>query len=399
VSPALVNKLRSAHPFYTLQYNNRLLLVLETVAGEPVEVLPGYPVGYVSRATTAEVMEEAAAEERRADMSKRRREEEVDKMAEAQGERGSNKRRKSKEEKDTPTELESRKKICHSSSHSSTQSEAAENGVSHEISGTLRASVASSTVPSAAAAGPLPSTSQAVLCVSGPVACTSHSIPAVQSTSHSVSSVSITSRDALTVPRTSHSVAAVAGLVPSTSHAVPAVLNTSHAVPAVSITSHAIPAVASNSHAIPAISGPVPSSSHAVPAVPCSSPAVPTVPSPSCTDAMEVDTLAKKIQRQDPDVRVLASAADKLMNTTEAGAGAPHASCRGIVCLDVETISDGEYTQFTQIGAVLSLKGEVFDFYAQVGESSGTSRNCWQRFCTPSNGFFAKGTPEICLKT
>ena len=39
----------------------------------------------------------------------------------------------------------------------------------------------------------------------------------------------------------------------------------------------------------------------------------------------------------------------------------------GILCLDVETITDGAYSQFTQIGAVLSLGGgQTFTFGAQV---------------------------------
>ena len=40
----------------------------------------------------------------------------------------------------------------------------------------------------------------------------------------------------------------------------------------------------------------------------------------------------------------------------------------GILCLDVETITDGAYSQFTQIGAVLSMRGgRTSTFGAQVG--------------------------------
>jgi hypothetical protein len=39
----------------------------------------------------------------------------------------------------------------------------------------------------------------------------------------------------------------------------------------------------------------------------------------------------------------------------------------GIVCLDVEVVSDGAYSQFSQIGAVLSIRGRIFSFRAQVG--------------------------------
>ena len=49
------------------------------------------------------------------------------------------------------------------------------------------------------------------------------------------------------------------------------------------------------------------------------------------------------------------------------GAGA--ASGTAILCLDVETITDGAHSQFTQIGAVLSMGGgQTFTFSAQVGE-------------------------------
>jgi hypothetical protein len=94
-----------------------------------------------------------------------------------------------------------------------------------------------------------------------------------------------------------------------------------------------------------------------------------------------VNSLAKKIQRQDSFLSVLASCPDKLINTkdsflkTPAAPGASQAFCRGIVFLDVETMSDGEYTQFTQIGAVLSRNGEVFNYYAEVGERKvGTNK-------------------------
>jgi hypothetical protein len=49
----------------------------------------------------------------------------------------------------------------------------------------------------------------------------------------------------------------------------------------------------------------------------------------------------------------------------------PKGFCRGIVCLDVETVSDGLYTQFSQIGAVLSVRGQTFPFHAQVIELQG----------------------------
>ena len=39
----------------------------------------------------------------------------------------------------------------------------------------------------------------------------------------------------------------------------------------------------------------------------------------------------------------------------------------GILCLDVETMSDGAYSQFTKIGAVLSVRGRTSTFGAQVG--------------------------------
>jgi hypothetical protein len=44
-------------------------------------------------------------------------------------------------------------------------------------------------------------------------------------------------------------------------------------------------------------------------------------------------------------------------------------SSRGgaILCLDVEVVSDGTYSQFSQIGAVLSTGGQTLDFEAKVG--------------------------------
>jgi hypothetical protein len=42
--------------------------------------------------------------------------------------------------------------------------------------------------------------------------------------------------------------------------------------------------------------------------------------------------------------------------------------CDGIVCLDVEVVSDGAFSQFSQIGAVLSMGGQCSSFGAQVGQ-------------------------------
>jgi hypothetical protein len=49
---------------------------------------------------------------------------------------------------------------------------------------------------------------------------------------------------------------------------------------------------------------------------------------------------------------------------------ASNSSCDGaILCLDVEVVSDGTYSQFSQIGAVLSTGGETSYFEAKVGKS------------------------------
>jgi hypothetical protein len=54
------------------------------------------------------------------------------------------------------------------------------------------------------------------------------------------------------------------------------------------------------------------------------------------------------------------------MSDSRTAAAAPRTS-GGILCLDVETVSDGVYSQFSQIGAVLSLRGRTSAFGAQVG--------------------------------
>jgi hypothetical protein len=45
-----------------------------------------------------------------------------------------------------------------------------------------------------------------------------------------------------------------------------------------------------------------------------------------------------------------------------------NSSCGAILCLDVEVASDGTYSQFSQIGAVLSAGGQTSYFEAKVGK-------------------------------
>jgi hypothetical protein len=47
---------------------------------------------------------------------------------------------------------------------------------------------------------------------------------------------------------------------------------------------------------------------------------------------------------------------------------------KAILCLDVEVVSDGVYSQFSQIGCVLSVEGEISTFEAKVG---GYLCVCW----------------------
>ena len=63
ISPLYAARLASVRPLYTLQPKQRLLLVLENIAGEPVTVPPDSPVGFVRKASVAEVMQ--AEEEKR----------------------------------------------------------------------------------------------------------------------------------------------------------------------------------------------------------------------------------------------------------------------------------------------------------------------------------------------
>jgi hypothetical protein len=124
-----------------------------------------------------------------------------------------------------------------------------------------------------------------------------------------------------------------------------------------------------------AVAGLDSSRGEAVPAVGTSSGAS-TVPSTS-TGTIDMNSLVKSLQKNDSFFGRLVPGPEKLIINTSgsfmrraAAKDASKAFCRGgILCLDVETISDGAYTQFTQIGAVLSRRGgEVFNYYAEVGE-------------------------------
>jgi hypothetical protein len=65
----------------------------------------------------------------------------------------------------------------------------------------------------------------------------------------------------------------------------------------------------------------------------------------------------------------------------------------GIVCLDVEVVTDGSYSQFSQIGAVLSIRGRCFSFGAQVGQKNlflfMYSKN-FQQGCFPFYRYYYK---------
>ncbi len=124
-----------------------------------------------------------------------------------------------------------------------------------------------------------------------------------------------------------------------------------------------------------AVAGLDSSRGEAVPAVGTSDAS--TVPSSSSTGTIDMNSLVKSLQKNDSFFGRLVPAPEKLIINTSGSflrpatskGDASKAFCRGgILCLDVETISDGAYTQFTQIGAVLSRKGEVFNYYAEVGE-------------------------------
>jgi hypothetical protein len=125
-----------------------------------------------------------------------------------------------------------------------------------------------------------------------------------------------------------------------------------------------------------AVAGLDSSTPEAVPAASTTSDAS-TVPSSSSTGTIDMNSLVKSLQKNDSFFGRLVPGPEKLIINTSgsfmrraAAKDASKAFCRGgILCLDVETISDGAYTQFTQIGAVLSRRGgEVFNYYAEVGE-------------------------------
>ena len=55
--PLLTGRLASSRLFYTLQPGRRLLLVVESISDQPVCVPAGHPVGFVTKASVAEVLE------------------------------------------------------------------------------------------------------------------------------------------------------------------------------------------------------------------------------------------------------------------------------------------------------------------------------------------------------
>jgi hypothetical protein len=297
LSPLLAGRLRSTHTFYTLQTGSRLLLVLENSSGQTISVLPDSPVGFVTRATTTEVMEArerlavSPTKENSVTSTKETREElllegdQVD-VGDGQGGRGtssSSKRRKSGESQvaEPPTESmnstkRQRRQGTFNPKDPRLNGNAARKGASPEI--------------------------------------------------HVISSSS--------GEEEGDPSAAVAGLDSSTPEAVPAASTTSDAS---------------------------------------------TVPSSSSTGTIDMNSLVKSLQKNDSFFGRLVPAHEKMINTSggsfmrpAAAKDASKAFCRGgILCLDVETISDGAYTQFTQIGAVLYRRGEVFNYYAEVAETVG----------------------------
>jgi hypothetical protein len=51
---------------------------------------------------------------------------------------------------------------------------------------------------------------------------------------------------------------------------------------------------------------------------------------------------------------------------------------KAILCLDVEVVSDGVYSQFTQLGAVLSVEGQISTFEAKVCGSRGKAASMYR---------------------
>jgi hypothetical protein len=289
LSPLLAGRLRSTHTFYTLQTGSRLLLVLENTSGQTVSVLPDSPVGFVTRATTKEVLEArerqalSPTKENSVKATKGTREElmlegdQVD-VGDGEGGRTTSKRRNSRETQvaESPTE-----------SMNSTKRQRRQgtfNPKDPRLNGAAR-----------------------------------------KGASPEIHVISSSSGEEEGDPS-----AAVAGLDSSRGEAVPAVGTSSGAS---------------------------------------------TVPSTS-TGTIDMNSLVKSLQKNDSFFGRLVPAPEKLIINTSgsfmrpaAAKDASKAFCRGgILCLDVETISDGAYTQFTQIGAVLSRRGEVFNYYAEVGE-------------------------------
>jgi hypothetical protein len=289
LSPLLAGRLRSTHTFYTLQTGSRLLLVLENTSGQPVSVPPDSPVGFVTRATTTEVMEArerqalSPTKENSVKATKGTREEELmledDQVDFGDGEGGktTSKRRNSREAQvaESPTKKQ-RRQGTFNPKDPRLNGNAARKGASPEI--------------------------------------------------HVISSSSGEEEGDPALPS-----AAVAGLDSSRGEAVPAVGTSSGAS---------------------------------------------TAPSSSSTGTIDMNSLVKSLQKNDSFFGRLVPAPEKLIINTSgsfmrpaAAKDASKAFCRGgILCLDVETVSDGAYTQFTQIGAVLSRRGEVFNYYAEVGE-------------------------------
>jgi hypothetical protein len=76
-------------------------------------------------------------------------------------------------------------------------------------------------------------------------------------------------------------------------------------------------------------------------------------------DKLALPTLANDKQRRSYSNRPSGMAGQETANAAEG-------SCGAILCLDMEVVNDGAYSQFTQLGAVLSVKGQISTFEAKV---------------------------------